>query len=81
VTLQVEEGKNVLTLPLDAVEGSGASARVYVVQPPGVIHLTPVVLGMETAQRVEIRSGLQEGDQVIVGRHAGLKDGDRVQAK
>jgi multidrug efflux pump subunit AcrA (membrane-fusion protein) len=36
---------------------------------------------METAQRVEIRSGLQEGDQVIVGRHAGLKDGDKVQAK
>jgi RND family efflux transporter MFP subunit len=81
VNLRVEERKNTLTVPLDAVEGTGASARVYIVQPPGVIHFAPVVLGMETAQRVEIRSGLQEGDQVIVGRHAGLKDGDKVQAK
>ena len=58
-----------------------AAARVYLVQQPGVIHFAPVVLGMETAQRVEIRSGLQEGDLVIVGRHAGLKDGDKVQPK
>jgi RND family efflux transporter MFP subunit len=81
VSLRVEDRKNVLSLPLDAVEGVGTSARVYVVQPPGVIHFTPVVLGMETAQRVEILSGLQEGDRVIVGRHAGLKDGDKVQVK
>jgi RND family efflux transporter MFP subunit len=81
VNLQVEARKNALTVPLDAVEGTGASARVYLVQPPGIIHFVPVALGMETAQRVEIRSGLQEGDQVIVGRHAGFKDGDKVQAK
>ena len=81
VNLLVEERKNVLTLPLDAVEGTGAAARAYVVQPSGVIHFTPVAVGLETAQRVEIRSGLQEGDQVIVGRHAGLKDGDKVQPK
>jgi RND family efflux transporter MFP subunit len=81
VNLQLEERKNALTVPLDAVEGTGTSARAYIVQPSGVIHFVPVTVGMETAQRVEIRSGLQEGDQVIVGRHAGLKDGDKVQPK
>jgi RND family efflux transporter MFP subunit len=81
VNLRVEERKGVLTVPLDAVEGTGASARVYLVKEPGVIHFTPVTLGMETAQRVEIISGLAEGDQVVVGRHAGLKDGDKVQAR
>jgi len=81
VNLRVEDRKNVLTVPLDAVEGTGPSARVYIVREPGVIHFAPVVLGMETAMRMEIRSGLQEGDQVIVGRHAGLKDGDMVQPR
>ena len=81
MNLRVEDRKNALTLPLDAVEGTGASARVYLVQQPGVIHFTPVTVGMETAQRVEILSGLQEGDEVIVGRHAGIKDGDKVQPK
>jgi multidrug efflux pump subunit AcrA (membrane-fusion protein) len=46
-----------------------------------VIHIVPVTLGMENAQRVEVRSGLQEGDVVVVGRRAGLKDGQPVQIR
>jgi multidrug efflux pump subunit AcrA (membrane-fusion protein) len=45
-----------------------------------VVRVTPVTLGLETAQRVEILSGLSEGDEVIVGRRAGFKDGQHVQA-
>lgn len=80
VDLRVEQRNNVLTLPVDAVEGTGASARVYAVR-QGTIHIVQVSLGMETAQRAEIRSGIEEGELVTVGRHAGLKDGDKVQAK
>src|SRR5205085_7209953 len=69
VDLRVEEKKNVLTVPVDAVEGTGASARVYAVRAPGIIHFVPVTVGMETAQSAEIRSGLEEGDVVIIGRH------------
>ncbi len=81
VNLRVEERKNVLTVPVDAVEGAGATARIYTVQPAGTIHIAPAEVGMETAQRVEIRSGLEEGDLVVVGRHAGLKEGDKAQVK
>jgi hypothetical protein len=28
-----------------------------------------------------VKSGLEEGEEVVVGRHAGLKDGQRVQVK
>ena len=31
----------------------------YVVISPGVIHITPVTLGLEGDQRVEVRSGLR----------------------
>jgi len=81
VNLRVEEKKGVLSVPVDAVEGTGAAARAYTVLPEGTIHIAPVEVGMETAQRVEIRSGLEDGQLVIVGRHAGLKEGDKVQTK
>jgi len=81
VNLRVDERRNALSIPLEAVDRSGPAARVYAVISPGVIHITPVMLGLESDQRVEVRSGLQEGDAVVVGRHAGLKDGQQVQAK
>jgi RND family efflux transporter MFP subunit len=81
VSFRVEERNDVLSVPLDAVEGSGADARVFTVRKPGVIHFVPVTVGMETAQLEEIRSGLEEGELVIVGRHAGLKEGDKVSPK
>jgi hypothetical protein len=66
---------------VDAVEGTGSSARVYAVRQPGTIQFVPVTVGLETAQSAEILAGLEEGDLVIVGRHAGLKDGDKVQTR
>jgi RND family efflux transporter MFP subunit len=81
VNLRTDERHNVLSIPLDAVDRSGSGARVYTVTPDGVLHITPVTLGLESDQRVEVMSGLQEGDAVVVGRHAGLKDGQPVQVR
>lgn len=81
VNLRVDERRNALSVPLEAVDRSGPVARVYSVVSAGVIHITPVTLGLEGDQRVEVLSGLQEGDAVVVGRLAGLKDGQPVQAK
>ncbi len=82
VDLTTEQRKNVLSVPVEAVDGSGDSSSVYVVQPSGVVQIVPVRLGIENAQRIEIRSGdLHEGDSVIVGSRAGLKAGTTVQPK
>jgi RND family efflux transporter MFP subunit len=81
VNLRVDERRNALSVPLDAVDRSGSSSRVYAVSPTGMIRIVPVALGLENDQRVEVRSGLQEGDVVVVGRHAGLKDGQQVQVR
>jgi multidrug efflux pump subunit AcrA (membrane-fusion protein) len=56
------------------------AARVYRGR-AGVIHIVPVTLGLETDQNVEILSGLKEGDVVVAGRHAGLREGQAVQVK
>jgi RND family efflux transporter MFP subunit len=81
VSLRVEERNSVLSIPLDAVDRSGPTPRVFAVTQAGNVHILAVTLGLETDQRVEIKSGLQEGDAVIVGRHAGLKDGQAVQMR
>jgi RND family efflux transporter MFP subunit len=82
VDLVTEQRKNVLAVPVEAVDGSGSSARVFTVQPSGAIQIVPVGLGIETARQIEIRSGdLKDGDDVVVGSRAGLKDGDQVQPK
>jgi RND family efflux transporter MFP subunit len=81
VNLHLAESRGALTVPLDAVDRSTAAARVYVVAASGVIHIVPVTLGLETDQNVEILSGVREGDTVVAGRHAGLRDGQQVQVK
>jgi RND family efflux transporter MFP subunit len=82
VDLITEQHKNTLSVPIEAVDGSGDSAQVYSVRPSGAIHVVPIRLGIETARTVEVRSGdLKEGDSVVVGSRSGLKDGSVVQPK
>lgn len=80
VHLHLGARPHVLSVPLDAVDGIGtATEQVWAVR-DGVVHLTPVTTGIETANRIEILTGLNAGDQVIVGRHSGLSDGEKVRA-
>ena len=79
VRLHLPERTNVLSVPLDAVDGLGTSVQqAYVVQ-GGIVHLVTITTGSQSANRVEVLTGLQRGDTVIVGRHTGLSDGEQVQ--
>jgi len=81
VHLHLAARPNVLSVPLDAVDGLGTSVpQAYIVR-DGIVHLVTVKTGLQTPNRLEILSGLQEGDKVIVGRHTGLSDGERVDAE
>lgn len=82
VDLVTEQRKNVLSVPVEAVDGSGSAARIFTVEPTGKIQIIPVQLGIDTARQVEIRSGdLKDGDDVVVGSRSGLKAGSTVQPK
>jgi RND family efflux transporter MFP subunit len=74
----------------DDNSGSGApsgagkteeSGTVMVVTPDNQIEIRKVVLGLETANKVEIRSGLKEGDLVVIGNRGSLQSGQRVRPK
>jgi RND family efflux transporter MFP subunit len=81
VRLRVDARSNVLAVPIEAVDRSGPSPRVYSIDAAREIHIVPVTTGLETDQGIEVRSGLQQGDTVVVGRRAGLKEGQQVQVR
>ncbi|WP_245781826.1 efflux RND transporter periplasmic adaptor subunit [Granulicella pectinivorans] len=81
VHLHLAARPNVLSVPIDAVDGLGTSVQQAYVVRDGIVHLVTVKTGLQTPNRLEILSGLAEGDRVIVGRHTGLADGERVDAQ
>jgi RND family efflux transporter MFP subunit len=81
VSLPVERHSGVLTAPLEGLERTGTSARVFRVGDGGVVRIVAVQLGVEDSRRVEIISGLSEDDLIITGRRTGLNPGDKVKPK
>ncbi|WP_232298913.1 efflux RND transporter periplasmic adaptor subunit [Granulicella tundricola] len=79
VHLHLADRPNALSVPLDAVDGLGTGAQQVWIVRDGQLHQVKVTTGIQTATRVEIVSGLQLGQQVVVGRHSGLTEGEKVE--
>jgi len=79
--LSLREKKDVLTIPLEGVTRNGEAANVLLVNPQGIVEERPVQLGMEDARRVEVLSGLSQGDMVIVGNRSSFRNGQKVEPK
>jgi RND family efflux transporter MFP subunit len=80
VALKVEKRPQVLTVPIEAVS-SGQSPTVYVINSQQQIEERPVTLGLATPNRYEIKSGLQEGNLVMLSSRSEVKLGEKVEAK
>ena len=57
-------GQNVITVPRDAVVDTGLQQHVFVAA-GSVFEPRPVAVGTQLADRVEIREGLREGEQIV----------------
>ena len=80
VVLHLQKRPGALALPVEAVSATG-SPTVYRVDGAGRIEERPVRLGIEGPDFYELLSGLNAGDQVVVGSRAGLQPGQKVQPK
>jgi RND family efflux transporter MFP subunit len=78
VTLTLNKDADALAVPLSAVERESDQASVDVVDSSGKVQIRQVVLGIETANDIEVLSGLQEGDQVVVSDRSSLTAGEQV---
>jgi len=77
-TLTLNKNAAALTVPLEAVERASEQTSVYVVDPANKIQIRQVKLGMDTANDIEILSGLNEGEQVVVSDRSSLTPGEDV---
>lgn len=80
VVLKVERHEQVLAVPTEAVSGE-KTHTVFVVNQDNQIEERDVKLGLETPDKYEVLSGLQEGDRVVIGSRAGFQPGQKVEPK
>jgi membrane fusion protein, macrolide-specific efflux system len=79
-SLVLDSRTDALAVPVQAI-AQGARPTVMTIGPEGRIEERVVKIGLETPNVVEILSGVQANDLVVIGSRAGLKPGVRVDPK
>jgi RND family efflux transporter MFP subunit len=77
VVLEVKSSENALAVPQKAVL---ENIFVFVVR-GNTVEKREVVLGLQNTDLVEILSGIEEGEQVVVEGNFGLEDGAEIEIK
>ena len=80
VVLKVEKHPQALAVATEAVEG-GKTHTIYVVNRDHHLEERDIQLGLETPDKYEVLSGLQEGDLVVIGNRSGFQTGEKVEPK
>jgi len=81
VNLTLDHRASALAVPISAVDVSSTdenSGQVTAVTPDNKVEVRKVKLGLQTANDIEIKSGLREGDLVVTANRAGLRSGQTV---
>src|SRR5664280_769230 len=78
--LKVEQHRQALAVPIEAVR-DGKIPTVCIINQNNELEERAATLGLETATKYEVLSGLQEGDLVTLGNPGGIKPGQKVEAK
>jgi RND family efflux transporter MFP subunit len=81
VSLQVQNAPDALTLPLQAINRSADKTTVLLVNPQNHVEEREIHTGIEGSDRIQILSGLNEGDRVIVGNLGAYRPGEHVDPK
>jgi RND family efflux transporter MFP subunit len=81
VSLQVENKAHALTIPVQALLHSGDRSSVLALDADNHVTIRPVDIGIQEPSRVEVTSGLREGDRVVVGNLSAYHDGEAVDPK
>jgi RND family efflux transporter MFP subunit len=78
-TITLERKNDALSVPLQAINHDTNGDTVFVVTPNNTIAIRAIQVGLQNADVAEVKSGLNEGDRVVVSDRASLKDGVAVQ--
>ena len=78
VSLTVEERKDTLVAPKSAVIDFENQRGVWMPNEDNRAKFMPVVLGIEDLDRIEIKSGLKEGDKIVTTGATAVRNNDQL---
>ena len=70
-----------VAIPLEAISRNGEESTVLAVNAGNVVEERKVRLGVEDSTRIEVLSGLSDGDRVIIGNHSEYHNGEKIQPR
>jgi multidrug efflux pump subunit AcrA (membrane-fusion protein) len=76
--LQLDHRENVLTIPIVAVQGAGTTEMVLALNANNQVERRSVHLGIRGSTLLEVTSGLQAGDRIVLGDASDFHDGEQV---
>ncbi|PLA74486.1 efflux transporter periplasmic adaptor subunit [Hydrogenovibrio sp. SC-1] len=71
---------NALALPMEAIIDDGETRRLVVQSAPGQFEVKTVTTGMQTQGLVEILSGIEEGDSIVISGQFLIDSESQIQA-
>jgi len=71
--------RQAIQVPQRAILLQGQLLGLFLVDSSGVVHLRLIKTGKPFGDRVEVLSGISEGDRIIVEGMEKAKEGDRIQ--
>jgi RND family efflux transporter MFP subunit len=81
VDLNIERSENAVAVPATAVVTENGNSSVYAIDASGRLEARNVSVGIQTANEVEIRSGVKPGELVLIGSRSLVKPGEAVSPK
>lgn len=77
VTIESHKAENVVMAPIESVNVGKDGSFVYIVN-NGIVEIRNVEVGISSAEYVEIKSGLDGTEQIILSSGAGITEGAQV---
>jgi RND family efflux transporter MFP subunit len=81
VTMNVQRSGTGLTLPIQAVDQTANPPYAFVVNSQGLIEKRQLRLGIQSPTRVEVVSGIKQGERVVATNLASYNPGEHVNAQ
>ena len=81
IRLLLDTHKGVTTMPTAGVQRGVPGTFVYLVNADNTVSVRKVELGVTDGDRVEVRSGLQPGDRIVIDGADKLRDGAKINVR
>ena len=78
IRLLVDTHKDVTTMSTAGIQRGVPGTFVYLVNPDSTVSVRKVVLGVTDGDRVEVKSGLNPGDRIVIDGADKLRDGAKI---